>query len=97
MMNVTIDYLENRAAERAQAAGLVRLVRNFEAKGYEMSVNAKGEIRGIRRGSMIKGQRADYSKSLSTGRKIHHTNRRRQSNRYGSLNLVLQSSIFRAR
>lgn len=63
-MNVTIDYLENRAAERAQAAGLVRLVRNFEAKGYEMSVNAKGEIRGIRRGSMIKGQRADYSKSL---------------------------------
>jgi len=64
MMNVTIDYLENRAAERAQAAGLVRLVRNFEAKGYEMSVNAKGEIRGIRRGSMIKGQRADYSKSL---------------------------------
>lgn len=63
-MNVTIDYLENRAAERAQAAGLVRLVRNFEAKGYEMSVNAKGEIRGIRRGSMIKGQKADYSKSL---------------------------------
>ena len=63
-MNVTIDYLENRAAERAQAAGLVRLVRKFEAKGYEMSVNAKGEIRGIRRGSMIKGQRADYSKSL---------------------------------
>ena len=58
MMNVTIDYLENRAAE------LVRLVRNFEAKGYEMSVNAKGEIRGIRRGSMIKGQKADYSKSL---------------------------------
>ena len=63
-MNVTIDYLENRAAERAQAAGLVRLVRNFEAKGYEMSVNAKGEIRGIRRGSMIKGQKADYSKSM---------------------------------
>lgn len=63
-MNVTIDYLENRAAERTQAAGLVRLVRNFEAKGYEMSVNAKGEIRGIRRGSMIKGQKADYSKSL---------------------------------
>ena len=64
MMNVTIDYLENRAAERAQAAGLVRLVTNFEAKGYEMSVNAKGEIRGIRRGSMIKGQKADYSKSM---------------------------------
>ena len=63
-MNITIDSLENRAAERTQAAGLVRLVRNFEAKGYEMSVNAKGEIRGIRRGSMIKGQKADYSKSL---------------------------------
>ena len=29
-----------------------------------MSVNAKGEIRGIRRGSMIKGQKADYSKSM---------------------------------
>ena len=54
----------NSAVNRTQAAGLVRLVRNFEAKGYEMSVNAKGEIRGIRRGSMIKGQRADYSKSL---------------------------------
>ena len=63
-MNVTIDSLENHAAERTQAAGLVRLVRNFEAKGFEMSVNAKGEIRGIRRGSMIKGQKADYSKSL---------------------------------
>ena len=54
----------NSTVNRTQAAGLVRLVRNFEAKGYEMSVNAKGEIRGIRRGSMIKGQRADYSKSL---------------------------------
>ena len=54
----------NSAVNRTQAAGLVRLVRNFEAKGYEMSVNAKGEIRGIRRGSMIKGQKADYSKSL---------------------------------
>jgi len=54
----------NGVVNRTQAAGLVRLVRNFEAKGYEMSVNAKGEIRGIRRGSMIKGQRADYSKSL---------------------------------
>ena len=63
-MDIAINLLENRAAERAQAAGLVRLVRNFEAKGYEMSVNAKGEIRGIRRGSMIKGQKADYSKSL---------------------------------
>jgi len=64
MMDIAINLLENRAAERTQAAGLVRLVRNFEAKGYEMSVNAKGEIRGIRRGSMIKGQKADYSKSL---------------------------------
>ena len=63
-MDIAINLLENRAAERTQAAGLVRLVRNFEAKGYEMSVNAKGEIRGIRRGSMIKGERADYSKSL---------------------------------
>ena len=54
----------NSAVNRTQAAGLVRLVRNFEAKGFEMSVNAKGEIRGIRRGSMIKGQKADYSKSL---------------------------------
>ncbi|WP_314300475.1 hypothetical protein [Campylobacter showae] len=64
MMDIAINLLENRAADRTQAAGLVRLVRNFEAKGFEMSVNAKGEIRGIRRGSMIKGQKADYSKSL---------------------------------
>nr|DAJ31647.1 MAG TPA: hypothetical protein [Caudoviricetes sp.] len=64
MMDIAINPLENRAAERTQAAGLVRLVRNFEAKGYEMSVNAKGELWGIRRGSMIKGERADYSKSL---------------------------------
>ena len=63
-MDIAINLLENRATERTQAAGLVRLVRNFEAKGVEMSVNAKGEIRGIRRGSMIKGQKADYSKSL---------------------------------
>ena len=63
-MDIAINLLENRAAERTQAAGLVRLVRNFEAKGFEMSVNEKGEIRGIRRGSMIKGQKADYSKSL---------------------------------
>ena len=60
MMNVTIDYLENRAAERTQAAGLVKLVRNFEEKGFEMRVNAKGELWGI----MIKGEKADYSKSL---------------------------------
>ena len=63
-MDIAINLLENRVAERIQAAGLVRLVRNFEAKGFEMSVNAKGEIRGIRRGSMIKGQKADYSKSM---------------------------------
>lgn len=63
-MDIAINLLENRMAERTQAAGLVRLVRNFEAKGFEMSVNAKGEIRGIRRGSMIKGQKADYSKSM---------------------------------
>ena len=63
-MDIAINLLENRVAERTQAAGLVRLVRNFEAKGFEMSVNEKGEIRGIRRGSMIKGQKADYSKSL---------------------------------
>ena len=63
-MNITIDSLENRAAQPTQAAELASLVRNFEAKGYEMSVNAKGEIRGIRRGSMIKGQKADYSKSM---------------------------------
>ena len=54
----------NSAVNRTQAAGLVRLMRNFEAKGYEMSVNAKGELWGIRRGSMIKGQKADYSKSM---------------------------------
>lgn len=63
-MGIAINPLENRAAERTQAAGLVRLMRNFEAKGYEMSVNAKGELWGIRRGSMIKGQKADYSKSM---------------------------------
>ena len=50
--------------ERTQAAGLVKLVRNFEEKGFEMRVNAKGELWGIKRGSMIKGERADYSKSL---------------------------------
>ena len=61
---MTVKIFKNRAAQPTQAAGLARLVRNFEAKGYEMSVNAKGEIRGIRRGSMIKGQKADYSKSM---------------------------------
>lgn len=64
MMNVTMDSLENRTAERTQAAGLVRLVREFEEKGFEMRVSAKGELWGIRRGSMIKGQKADYSKSM---------------------------------
>ena len=63
-MNVTMDSLENRAVERTQAAGLVRLVREFEEKGFEMRVSAKGELWGIRRGSMIKGQKADYSKSM---------------------------------
>ena len=63
-MNVTMDSLENRAAERTQAAGLVRLVREFEEKGFEMRVSAKGELWGIRHGSMIKGQKADYSKSM---------------------------------
>ena len=64
MMNVTMDSLENRAVERTQAAGLVRLVREFEETGFEMRVSAKGELWGIRRGSMIKGQKADYSKSM---------------------------------
>ena len=63
-MNVTIDSLENCAVNQTQMAGLVRLVRNLEEKGFEMRVSAKGELWGIRRGSMIKGQRADYSKSL---------------------------------
>lgn len=64
MMDIAINPLENSAAERTQAAGLVKLVRNFEEKGFEMRVNAKGELWGIKRGSMIKGERADYSKSL---------------------------------
>ena len=63
-MNVTMDSLENRAVERTQAAGLVRLVREFEEKGFEMRVSAKGELWGIRRARMIKGQKADYSKSM---------------------------------
>ena len=61
---MAVDIFQNRAVERTQAAGLVRLVREFEEKGFEMRVSAKGEIRGIRRGSMIKGQKADYSKSM---------------------------------
>ena len=61
---IDINPLENSAAERTQAAGLVRLVREFEEKGFEMRVSAKGELWGIRRGSMIKGKKADYSKSM---------------------------------
>ena len=61
---IDINPLENRAAERTQAAGLVRLVREFEEKGFEMRVSSKGELWGIRRGSMIKGQKADYSKRM---------------------------------
>ena len=54
----------NGAANQTRAAGLARLVRNLEEKGFKVRVNSKGEIRGIRRGSMIKGQKADYSKSM---------------------------------
>ncbi|WP_149703739.1 hypothetical protein [Campylobacter concisus] len=61
---MAINFLKNDVAERTQAAGLVRLVREFEEKGFEMRVSAKGELWGIRRGSMIKGQKADYSKSM---------------------------------
>ena len=61
---MAVDIFQNRAAERTQAAGLVRLVRGFEEKGFEMRVSAKGELWGIRRASMIKGQKADYSKSM---------------------------------
>ena len=61
---MAVDIFQNRAAERTQAAGLVRLMREFEEKGFEMRVSAKGELWGIRRGSMIKGQKADYSKSM---------------------------------
>ena len=61
---MAVDIFQNRAAERTQAAGLVRLVREFEEKGFEMRVSAKGELWGIRRGRMIKGQKADYSKSM---------------------------------
>lgn len=66
---MAVDIFQNRAAERTQAAGLVRLVREFEEKGYEMSVNAKGELWGIRRGNgyqaarnMIRGKKAYYSR-----------------------------------
>lgn len=55
---MAINFLKNDVAERTQAAGLVRLVREFEEKGFEMRVSAKGELWGIRRASMIKGQKA---------------------------------------
>ena len=61
---MAVDIFQNRAVDRTQAAGLVRLVREFEEKGFEMRVSAKGELWGIRRGNMIKGQKADYSKSM---------------------------------
>ena len=61
---MAVDIFQNRAVERTQAAGLVRLVREFEEKGFEMRVSAKGELWGIRRASMIKSQQADYSKSM---------------------------------
>lgn len=68
-MDIAINPLENRAVERTQAAGLVRLVREFEEKGFEMRVSAKGELWGIRRGNgyqaarnMIRGKKAYYSR-----------------------------------
>ena len=61
---MAINFLKNDVAERTQAAGLVRLMREFEEKGFEMRVSAKGELWGIRRARMIKGQKADYSKSM---------------------------------
>ena len=54
----------NSAVNRTQAAGLVRLMREFEEKGFEVRVSVKGELWGIRRARMIKGQKADYSKSM---------------------------------
>ena len=53
MMNVMIDSLENCAVNQTQAAGLVRLVRNLEEKGFKV---------------------------------------RRQSDRYGGLNLIFRAS-----
>ena len=64
MMDIAINPLENRIVNRTQAAGLVRLVREFEEKGFEMRVSDKGELWGIRRISMINGQKSDYSKSM---------------------------------
>jgi hypothetical protein len=54
----------NSAVNRTQAAGLVRLMREFEEKGFEMRVSTKGELWGIRRISMINGQKSDCSKSM---------------------------------
>ncbi|MBE3022913.1 hypothetical protein [Campylobacter sp. 7477a] len=54
-----------------QASGLRELVEIFENKGYEMSVNEKGDITGRRmrrkesvfgKEALIKGQKAFYSK-----------------------------------
>lgn len=46
---------------------LVEFVSNMSAKGFKMSVNKRGDVCGIRRGSayqgMIKGQKAYYSKA----------------------------------
>ncbi len=71
-MDIAINPLENRVAERTQAAGLVRLVREFEEKGFEVRVSAKGELWGIRRAKtpesvfthneLIKGMKAYYGK-----------------------------------
>ena len=41
----------NGAANQTRAAGLARLVRNLEEKGFKVRVNSKG-------------QKADYSKSM---------------------------------
>ena len=61
---MAVDIFQNRAVERTQAVGLVRLMREFEEKGFEMRVSDKSELWGIRCISMIKGQKADYSKSM---------------------------------
>ena len=43
---------------------LRELVRNFESRGFKMNINEQGKTMGVRKGRMIKGQRADYSSSL---------------------------------
>lgn len=45
-----------------QAQGLRELVRNFESKGFKMCINEKGEIRGVRKGKMIKGAKSGLFK-----------------------------------